>query len=100
MVKINLSRPIRLQMDVELSKAVEQSHGLTGVLDLPAGVQEVEDAVATHWFVAAHCEPLPEDAPQEQGSQGEADQGGDQGGEQGGEDTAFATKKGAKKSAE
>lgn len=80
MVKINLSRPVRLHLDVELSKAVEQAHGLTGMLDLPAGVQEVDEAVAEHWFVKAHCEPLP-DAPAQEASddgQGEQDRGGEQ----------------------
>lgn len=74
MVKINLSRPVRLHLDVELSKAVEQAHGLTGMLDLPAGVQEVDEAVAEHWFVKAHCEPLPEEPAQPQGGEGEGDQ--------------------------
>ena len=62
---------------------------LPRVLDLPAGVQEVDEAVAAHWFVKAHCEPLPEQQP--------ADAGGEQGGDQGDEAT---TKKPAKKPAE
>ena len=88
-VTINLGRPIRVNLDVEESKRAAQSHGLTDVLDLPAGVQEVDEAVAAHWFVKAHCEPLPEQQP--------ADAGGEQGGDQGDEAT---TKKPAKKPAE
>lgn len=82
MVKINLSRPVRLHLDVEQSKAVEQAHGLTGVLDLPAGIQEVDEVIAEHWFVKAHFEPLPEDAPQSQGTEGEGDQDSAQNSEQ------------------
>lgn len=79
-VTINLSRPIRVNLDVELSKRVDQSHGVTDVLDLPAGVQEVDEAVAAHWFVKAHCEPLPE-APPAEGEGGEGGEGEGQGGE-------------------
>lgn len=91
-VTINLSRHIRVNLDVELSKRVDQSHGVTDVLDLPAGVQEVDEAVAAHWFVKAHCEPLPEAQP--------ADAGGDQGGSQGDQGDETEAKKPAKKPAE
>ena len=89
-VTINLSRPIRVNLDVELSKRVDQSHGVTDVLDLPAGVQEVDEAVADHWFVKAHTVPLPEADPAEGDAQGEGGDGGDQ----------AAAKKPAKKPAE
>lgn len=91
-VTINLSRPIRLNLDVDESKRAAQSHGLTDVLDLPAGVQDVDEVVAAHWFVKANCEPLPEAQPADAGGE----QGGDQG-DQGGDSTA---KKPAKKPAE
>ena len=78
-VTINLSRPIRVNLDVELSKRVDQSHGVTDVLDLPAGVQKVDEAVAAHWFVKAHCEPLPEAQPAEgEGEGGEGEGQGDE----------------------
>lgn len=78
-VTINLSRPIRVNLDVELSKRVDQSHGVTDVLELPAGVQEVDEAVAAHWFVKAHCEPLPEAQPAEgEGEGGEGEGQGDE----------------------
>lgn len=76
-VTINLSRPIRVNLDVELSKRVDQSHGVTDVLELPAGVQEVDEAVAAHWFVKAHCEPLPE-APPVEGEVGEGEGQGEE----------------------
>lgn len=57
MEKINLSRAIRLQLDGD---PVMLGHGLQGVRDLPAGVQEVEPEIADHWFVKAHCIPVPE----------------------------------------
>jgi len=95
-ITINLSRPVRVNLDAELSKRVEQSHGLTDVLDLPAGVQQVDEAVAEHWFVKAHCEPLPEDPPVE--GSGEGEQGGS-GGEGDGQGDESKAKKPADKTA-
>lgn len=66
LVKINLSRPVRLQLDGD---PILLAHGLQGVRLLPEGVQEVEPAVAEHWFVKAYTVPLPEPDPAETTSQ-------------------------------
>lgn len=92
-ITINLSRPVRVNLDAELSKRAAQAHGLTDVLDLPAGVQEVDEAVADHWFVKAHTVPLPGAEPAEGESQGKDGEGGDNG-------DPSSAKKPAKKTAE
>lgn len=66
LVKINLSRPVRLQLEGD---PVLLGHGLQGVRLMPEGVQEVEQPIADHWFVKAHCVPLPEPDPAETTSQ-------------------------------
>lgn len=66
LVKINLSRPVRLQLEGD---PVLLGHGLQGVRLMPEGVQEVEQPIADHWFVKAHCVPLPEPDPVETTSQ-------------------------------
>lgn len=66
LVKINLSRPVRLQLDGD---PILLAHGLQGVRHLPEGVQDVEPAIAEHWFVKAYRVPLPKPDPVDTTSQ-------------------------------
>ena len=59
MVQILLSKPLTVNLGVGESGELE-------TVQLQAGLQEVEERVANHWFVEAHSQEIPQNAVQNQ----------------------------------